>query len=602
MQIICLDFESYFDQDYSLSKLTTENYVRDKRFSTHGAAIKWSADTLPQWYDERALRWQLDQIDWSNTGVICHHAHFDGLILNHHFQKIPAQWFCTLSMARLLIGNHLPLGLDSLAKALGLEGKPASYLTKGKHWHEMNQWEQSALLEGAKHDVAVTWEIFGKLAREFPSEEYGVVDMTVRMFTEPKLLGDTELLGRIWRAENERKRELWAQIGSIDGAELRSNEKFAALLASRGVEVEYKEGKNGPIPAVAKNDRFMQELVDDDDEEISFLAQARINSKSSLIQTRAATLGNMAMRGALCVYLFYCGAHTTRWSGGDGANFQNLKRRNDIRKSLLAPDSYFLAVPDQSQIECRILNFLAGQNDVIERFRAGHDPYIGIASQFYGRSITKTDQPERGAGKQAELSCGYGCAGLKFQRTARLGIYGPPVILELEEATRFVQLYRSTHPHVVQYWRQAESIMPALASGRQGTWGPMTFRNGRIYLPNGAPLLYDTLEWHCNEETGETGWRKKSRNGWDKMYGAKLCEQTTQALARITCSQAMLRIRRAGFRIVGTSHDEAWILIPDNGHSKEAAEFCRQEMMRVPDWLPGIPLDAEIKVGHRYEK
>ena len=155
---------------------------------------------------------------------------------------------------------------------------------------------------------------------------------------------------------------------------------------------------------------------------------------------------------------------------------------------------------------------------------------------------------------------------------------------------------------MIAYWKQADWILAQLAQGHSGTWGPMEYRDGKIYLPNGAPLLYDTLEWHVNPDTGEAGWRRKTRNGWDKMYGAKLVEQTTQALARVTASQAMLRIRKSGLPVVGTSHDEAWVLIPDNGHSAEAAEYCREEMKRVPYWLPGIPLDAEVKVGQRYSK
>lgn len=605
MQIICLDFETFFSDEYNLKKMTTEAYVRDPRFRAHGAAIKWNGETLPHWYDGARLAYWFRQVDWSNTMVICHHAQFDGLILSHHFDIRPKFWGCTLSMARLLLGNHLPLDLNALAGHFHLAGKSAGYLTKDKHWEEMNQFEQSALKEGAEHDVELTWDIFGRLAKHFPAEEYDVVDMTVRMFTEPQLIGDQVLLGDIWRGEQAHREQLWEQLGlDDDGACLRSNEQFANILASRGIEVQYKEGKNGPIPAVAKNDDFMQELLLDDDDEIAFLAQARIDSKSSIIQSRAAALGNMAMRGALCIYLLAYGANTTRWSGGDGLNFQNLRRGHDIRKALMSTVGFLLAVPDQSQIECRILNFLAGQHDVIERFRNKADPYTAIASQFYGRTITRADEAERGTGKQLELSCGYGCGAAKFQRTARLGIYGPPVIISEQKAADAVNLYRHTHSAVTRYWKTADQILVALHNGVELDWGPMKVKDGCIFLPNGAPLLYHTLQWTNlgTKEEPNYGWRRQTRNGWDKMYGAKLVEQTTQALARVTCSQAMLRIRSAGFKIVGTSHDEAWILIPDNGHAAEGAEFCRQEMMRVPEWLPNIPLDAEIKVGQRYEK
>ena len=127
----------------------------------------------------------------------------------------------------------------------------------------------------------------------------------------------------------------------------------------------------------------------------------------------------------------------------------------------------------------------------------------------------------------------------------------------------------------------------------------MTIRAVSIYLPNGSMLRYQ-MEWQQDED--EAGWQQKTRQGWSRLYGAKLVEQTTQALARLTAAQAMLRIRRAGFDVVGTSHDEAWCLVPDDNYAAEAVEFIRQEMKRVPEWLAGCPLDAEIAVGRRYEK
>ena len=598
MQIICLDLETYFDREFTLKRLTTEGYIRDPRFEVHGAAIKWNAHTPAQWYDEHQLEQQLQQVDWNDTGVICHHAQFDGLILRHHFGIAPRFWFCTLSMARLLVGNHLPLGLDALAKHFGLGAKSQGFLFAGKHYAEMNVWERSALAEGCKHDVALTWQLFDRLRVEFPAEEYELVDMTVRMFTEPKLVGDRKLLDEIWQQENGRHNDLLRQFG-LSEQWVRSNDQFATLLEERGIAVHYKEGKNGPIPAVGKNDQFLLDLLDSEDEEIAALAAARLDLKSSIIATRAKAIGNMAARGALCVYLLYAGAHTTRWSGGDRCNFQNLRRGHEIRRSIQAPAGYLLAVPDQSQIECRILNYLAGELDVIEKFRAGGDPYTGIASEFYQRPITKADQPERGTGKQAELSCGYGVGAAKFKRVAKLGTYGPPVSLSDDEAARFVNLYRSTHPAVVRYWRAADGIIAALAGGHSLNWGPMTVKDGSIYLPNGSMLRY-ALEW--KQDDNGAGWQQKTRQGWARLYGAKLVEQTTQALARLTAAQAMLRIKRAGFSVVGTSHDEAWVLVPDNDQSDEAAEFIRQEMKAVPEWLPGIPLDAEITVGHRYEK
>jgi DNA polymerase family A len=603
MRFVVIDFETLFSSEYSLSRMSTEAYVRDSRFEAHGAAIKWSPDHAAKWYDERYLRQVLKEENWEDVLIVAHHCQFDGLILSRHYAVVPKMYGCTLSMARLLLGNHTSVSLDSVRSRFRLPAKCTPYSSfRGKHWSELDTATQSAIAGGCVDEVESIWKIFLELGKSFPREEYEIVDETIRMFTQPVLRADTDLLAALWQAEEKRKRESLEAL-AVSAADLQSAGKFRALLESEGVEVSEKAGKNGNIPAFAKTDEFMRDLLEDDNERVRALAAARIGVKGTLLQTRAETLGWMASRGPLPVYLRYCGAHTTRWSGGDSCNWQNFKRGSSLRKAIYAPEGYLLGIIDLSQIECRILNYLAGQWDVIEKFKRGEDPYVGIASAFYGRSISKADANERGTGKQAELSCGYGCGDAKFRATAKLGIYGPPVELSYEEAQRFVDLYRSTHQAVVAYWKEASRMISRLAGGPPCQWGPMVVRDGRIYLPNGAPMDYTTLEYHKDQETGDAYWRVLRRQKqWSKLYGGKLVENVVQALARVVLSQAMLRIRHLGFRTVMTSHDELVILIPNAGYAPTVLDKCKQEMVRTPDWLPGIPLDAEATLSERYAK
>jgi hypothetical protein len=597
MKIITLDFETYFDDEYSLNKMTTEAYVRDPRFETLLVAVRDNNGTH-SWYSGNDRRVFLDSIDWSTTYLLCHHAHFDGLILSHHYGVKPRAWLDTLSMARLILGNYVSVSLASLAAHFNLAAKSVPYsLFKGRHWHQLAADTQQLVAAGACHDVELTWQLFNLLRSGFPREEYKIIDMTVRMFTEPKLEADIDLLGKVWQDEFKRKDDALRSLG-VSAAELQSPERFAELLRAQGVEPATKQGKHGPIYAFAKTDEFMKELQDDDNPIVRDLCSARLGVRSTIDQTRAERLGFMASRGPMCVYLSYCGAHTTRWSGGDKVNWQNFRRGGDLRRAIRAPQGSKLAVVDLSQIECRILNYLAGQHDVIDNFRAGKDPYIGIASQFYGRAITKNDPSERGTGKQAELSCGYGCGPAKFRATAALGIYGPPVSLTLQEAEQFVNLYRATHGGVVGYWRQADTVIRALAESRALDWGPLRICEKKIYLPNDAWLHYETLQYDA--DTRE--WQVKTRNGWSKLYGGKLVENVIQALARVVMSQAMLRLHAQGFVIVNCTHDEIICLIPAGHDEPNMIQTIIDEMKREPSWLPGIPLDAEGFVSDRYEK
>lgn len=624
MKFIVIDLESYFDPDYTFKKLSTEEYVRHPKFGLHGAAIKETAQQSAFWLAEPELRYWLKQQDWSNIFLVSHHAQWDHFALSHHYDVHPKMSGCTLSMARLLLGNHLSVSLDAVRKHFKMPLKTTPYhLFIGKRWNEMVPQVQQLVAEGACDEAESIWKIFGLLYRQFPVEELEIVDTIIKMFSEPALRADIGMLGKIWSDEATKKAALLKRLNVTEG-DLQSAERFAQLLRAEGVDLETKQGKKGKIYAFAKNDPFMRDyLPNHDNERVRILGEARIGAKSTLMQTRAETLGWMARRGPCPVYLNYAGAGTLRVSGGDGSNWLNFKRGSDIRKSILAPEGYFLGPIDASQIECRVLNYLAGQDDVIEKFRKGEDPYVGIASQFYQETIYKPPkndprraemEAKRGMGKQGELMCGYGSAGKKFKETAKAGTYGPSVEISLEDANRFVFLYRQTHPAIcnrtIGYWAQAERMLGILARGETEKWGPLIVANHRIYMPNGCPLIYDSLEWHIPEPDEENVkdfewdgfWRMRARSVWKKMWGAKLTQNVCEAVSRVIVSQASIRIKHMGYRALNWPYDELLLLIPNDGHAEQHLERCRQEMIREVPWLPGIPLDCEGSLGERYSK
>lgn len=610
MNIVTLDFETFYGDDYTLSKMTTESYIRDPRFEAHGCAVKMSPDLPARWWDRDELPEFFAEIDWSRHGVLAHHSQFDGLILSHHYGIKPRFWFDTLSMARLLLGNHLSVGLDALAKHFGLKAKTVPYnLFRGKRWHELDKATQQLVGDGACHDVELTWELFKILGKDFPRSQYGVVDCLTRMFTEPMLEGDIGLFRNIWRAEYYRKKTLLTKLG-ITEADLQSAERFADILRGFGIEPAMKDGKNKKIYAFAKTDTFMQELLQGEDETVADLANARLGVKSTIQQTRAETLGRMARRGPLCVYVRPYGAKTTRPSGGDKSNFLNFKKQDpdlppddsntSLKRGIKAPPGFLLAPIDSAQIECRIVNFVAGQHDVVERFRNGEDPYVNVASAFYGYAVNKKDHPtQRQVGKVIELQAGYGSGGEKIRATLR---NKAKIFITAEEGIKARDAYRDTHPAVVAFWKTGNDIIARMARGETFAWGPATIGDKRMWLPNGCPLNYQTLEWYHDGETGEKYWRVQTRDGWQKLYGAKLVENLCQGLAWAIVSAAMVRIHRLGYRSHNCPYDELLLLLPDDGRAIEHAERCKAEMVKPPAWLPDLPLDAEYSIGERYSK
>jgi hypothetical protein len=630
MKPLVLDFETYFDRrDYSLSRMSTEAYVRDPRFEPHGCAVWFPQEqSTPVWLDRIEMEEFCDVVDWTNVYLICHHTHFDGFILRHYFGVRPRLYGCTLSMARLLLGNHLSVSLDSVRKNFGIAAKVTPYnLFEGKHWHELTPDIQKLVADGAIDEVQSIWKIFNLLLPQVPQEELDVIDSVVSMFCDPVLRADTKMLGDLWASEATRKNGLMDELG-VDEDELQSSDKFACLLREEGVEPETKTSPKGKeIYAFAKTDQFMRDLLEDERDRVRCLAEARLGVKSTILQTRAETLGWMASRGPLPVYLRYAGAGTLRVSGGDGANWLNFKRGSAIRKSILAPDGYVLGPIDASQIEFRCGHYLAGGPDALalQRLRNGEDPYIATASKFYKREIyrPKKDDPRReemeacrGLGKQGELMCIYGASGNQFRISAKNGLYGPPVDIPLDgpqSANEFVSMWRLDNPHIAGrpngYWSACEYALKILNTGATYEFGPITAHMHKLYLPNGAFMNYDSLEWHvpdadedCRDFERQGYWRLKTRQGWKKMWGSKLTQNICEAVSRVIVSQAMLRIKAMGFRTLNWPYDELLVLLPKDGHEDKNLESCMVEMKREVAWLPGLPLDCDGSIGERYSK
>ena len=263
-------------------------------------------------------------------------------------------------------------------------------LFRGKHWEDLDQQTQETLAEGCEDEVESIFKIFGILAKDFPAEEYEVVDSLIRMFVNPVLRADIDMLADLWESEAKAKQGSGCEALGITEADVQSADKFQALLEAEGVEIQYKQGKNGPIAQFAKNDDFMRELLEHDNERIRTLAEARIGAKSTLLQTRAETLGTMAQRGPLPVYLRYCGAATLRPTGGDGANWLNFKRGSAIRRSILASEGYLLGPIDASQIECQVPKLLSRTGRCRREFQSRARPLHWTRNRLLRRDDLQT--------------------------------------------------------------------------------------------------------------------------------------------------------------------------------------------------------------------
>lgn len=606
LQLVTLDFETYYSKDYTLSgKMNTSEYVRDEQFKAHGVSIK-VGDGPTIWYRDRDVEAALRAIDWENTAVIGHNMAFDGFIMSHHYDILPAFYIDTLSMARGVLGHSTYHNLDTIAKMLGLEGKvKAGALVNTRGKYNLTDQEMEDLGEYALDDVDDTFEIFHRLYPYMPDKELRLVDLTIRMFCDPVLEVD---LDRV-RAEQLREGSLRDDSVSRAGStveNLSSNVKFAELLRSAGVEPPTKisptTGKE--TYAFAKGDLDFQALLRHEDELVRYLCEARMRVKSTIGETRAQRFLNAGADGnKLPVMLNYYGAHTGRWSGGNKMNLQNLPRGGELRLSLYAPEGHEIVVADSSQIEARTLAWLAGQKDILHAFATKQDVYKLMATRVYGVNLEDVTPDQRFIGKICVLGLGYGMGAPKLQHTLAAGIMGPPVDFSLDECQRIVSIYRSANYAIADLWKRADDIITDMFLGIEGSYGPISWGKGYIALPNGMFLQYPDIECYPYEtpsgiQRTETVYR--SKNGSTRLYGGILVENIVQALARIIIGDQILECTDFT-KVVTTTHDEIVSV-----HPSWDADSCLDRMLEVmstpPEWCKDLPLAAEGGYARNYSK
>jgi len=622
MDIVTIDFETFYDRDFSLSKMTTEAYIRDPRFEVIGVGVK--VNNYPtDWYTGDNPARFLKSLDYRDKAILCHNTAFDGAILSWLFGIKPKLWLDTLSMARPLHQMTVGGSLKALATYYGLGQKGEEVLNAlGKRRADFTPDEINRYGEYCKNDVELTYNLFKKLSKGFPTSELLVIDQTLRMYTEPTIELDRELLDKHLEEVLARKRMLIQDMGLTGVSDeaitktLMSNQIFAKYLKNLGVEpptkVSARTGKE--TLAFGKTDKGFTDLLEHPDEEVQVAVAARLGVKSTIEETRTQNLIAVSERGRLPIMLNYYGAHTGRFSGGDKLNLQNLPARgnNTIRRALKAPEGQVIVACDSSQIEARMVAWLAEQHDLVGAFAEGRDVYSEFASEVYGRTITKADKVERFVGKTCILGLGYGMGAEKFRRTLEIGQGGISVKIEIGEAERIVRLYRQKNHKIVALWQKCGSALGGILARQSGLIGKcVAYDEHGIRLPNGLYIRYPALRANASnyEYIADARQYRKAVTdrvltgqtddiAWTKIYGGKATENVIQALARIVVAEQMTKIGQH-YHVAFQVHDEIIITAPAQ-QATDAEKLLVEIMSTPPAWCGDLPVACESGVANNY--
>lgn len=596
MNILTIDFETYYSQTYSLSKMTTEEYIRGDEFEVIGVAVQVDCSE-PLWFSgthEETKEW-LQQFDWDNSFGLAHNAMFDSAILSWVFDIRPKAWLDTLCMARATDGIEVGNSLAKLADRYGIGKKGTEVVdAKGLHRVDFPKAQLAQYGEYCKNDVSLTYVLCQILINRFSMTELKLIDLTLSMFYNPMLQLDTLLLEQHLMQVKDRKDKLLEACIS-DKDTLMSNPKLAELLISLGVEPPMKisptTGKE--TYAFAKNDDGFKLLAEHDDERVQAIVAARLGTKSTLEETRTERFISISLRGKMPVPLRYYAAHTGRWGGDDKLNLQNLPRKSLLKKAIQTPKGFVLVDADSSQIEARTVAWLSGQNDLVKAFDERQDVYKIMASSIYGKREDEITADERFVGKTTILGAGYGMGANKF--SLQLRTFG--VEIDDAEASRIIHVYRETYGRIPNLWQEANRSLKALHNRKTAPVGcqpqALSLTDRGFLLPSGLYLNYPDLKQDKDDQ-----WSYASRRGRIKIYGGKVVENLCQALARCVIGEQMLRIAKR-YRVALTVHDAVMAVVREEERD-DAIKYVAECMSWRPTWAQTLPLACEIGVGKTY--
>jgi DNA polymerase len=604
MNLITIDFETYYSKEYGLKKFTTEEYIRDEQFETIGVAVKEN-DGETIWFSGKhaEIATFLDRYDWANSFVLGHNMRFDAAILSWQYDIHPRGLFDTMGMAQILHGLTESVSLSNLATLYNIGVKGTEVLDAlGKHRVDFTPQDLHQYGQYCKNDVDLTYELFNKLKDRIAPMEMRLIDLTIKMFSEPKLELNKGLLVRHLMDVRDKKEKLLASA-DVDKEDLMSNPKFAELLRQQGVEppmkISHTTGKE--TFAFAKTDEEFKALLEHDNPIVQVLATARLGNKSTLEETRTENFINIGNRGLLPVPLKYAGATVShRWSGVDGINLQNLPRSSPLRNAICAPKGMKLVAADLSNIELRLAYWFAKSYGKIDQINKGIDLYKQSAAEITNTPYDEVDKDLRFIFKVVNLSGIYGVGAAKMHSILKQG----GVDKSLDEVKRIVYAYRDANPELIRAWADAGTMLEAVRDNKNYSMG-----NGNIISsiehgmmkPNGMALGLPNLR-KIRGEDGKDAWV------YDKLMGrslipeyihpSKTFQRCIQSLARDIIGEQLVAVAKK-YNVVMTIHDELVMLCPEDDVDNCIA-YVTKCMTTAPTWCPDLPLGCEVGVGDNY--
>jgi DNA polymerase len=583
--VFAVDFETYYDNDCSITTLGTLGYFSHPDFDAYMVSIVGDEGTY--WVGHpKAFNWE----NLNGQIILSHNASFDETLylfgVNQGWwpEFKPYAWHCTADLAAYC---GLPRSLKGASSSVfNLDvSKDTRDNMKNKRWESMTAEFQKEVSDYALKDSELCLELWFKLKNKWPIVERNISAVN-RKITQRGIPIDEDLL-----KEQKEKVELhlFEAKNSIPWIE------DYTPLSRKAFNEECRKNHLEPPATLALSSDVANKWIDKYGVKFPWINAVRDFRRINSLQRKLKSFDVATMPdGRFYGGIMYFGAHTGRFSGSGGnLNLQNLPRGemfgSNLRHLIHPKKGKKLIVADLSQIEVRTLCYLAEDEKALEEIKASEDIYEAFAIRFKkwdkSQGCLKDEDPAlRHTVKAMVLGCGYGVSAYRFGQIANM---------DYQDAQNAVSLYRDSMKSVVAYWRHLQSKMIVQYDDEK----PF-----ELELPSERVLNYGLIT--SNNQKGKQIYigelTKGSKKVPVKLWGGLLAENMSQALARDIFSDMLVRISNEGINIIFHVHDEVVIEV-DESDAEKTLETVIEIMSTPPKWID-LPLAAEGKILERYEK
>jgi len=594
MKKAVIDFESYYDDQVGVSNLGNHNYFKKADAYIVGIEIdgEITAGTIAE------MGPMMEQVAKDPTvQPWAANSNFDQGWSDKYGWKFQQDWRCVLDLG---VYHQLPRDLARLSKqAIGGEmDKSIRDQMKGVRFEGLSKEEQDKVVQYCMEDVRRESLTIAALPPMSAMEE--AIAAHTRLQSRRGVYVDRALVledkGKLQQMHHDSFKAIpWH----------RQAKPLSAVELARWCETE---GIPTPRSTAKTSDECTLLMSQHPKLNEVMLALRRYRGSNMRLTKLETLLERVTEDNILPMDLFYCGApHTRRWSSR-GFNIQNLDKepldcgngtsvwtRNWIKPR----PGYVFYIADYAQVEPRVLNWLAGNDALLDAIRSGgfsyYEAYARAARGWNGAAGTiKTEygKAKYTLLKNECLGCGFGMGAAKFvDYAAQNG-----AVVSMAEAQRIVGDFRRRNPKIPQLWAKMDNIIRNAARDKD--------KHFAIDMPTGDTLQYFNVR---QKKGGYEGFVIKGDYGHDslqpRLWGGTLTENITQRMARDVMAEASLRIEQGGWPVAWTSHDEIIVEVRDTEADRAAAAVELPRIMKqAPEWAPTLPLDVEATFEVCYTK